>query len=99
MSDPKADMVPAKRKFFEIGIAKALPATREFMLDFMARYAAEMSKTFFQSLKSPTAITHDWSALFVFFSVWQSLGNLEVIGNTGNMSSEKAALSQPSQAH
>jgi len=44
MSDPKSDMVPAKKKLFETGIAKALPATREFMLDFMARYAAEMSK-------------------------------------------------------
>ena len=45
MSDPKSDMVPAKKKLFEIGIAKALPATREFMLDFVARYAAELSQS------------------------------------------------------
>jgi hypothetical protein len=30
MSDPKSDMVPAEKKLFEIGIAKAVPATREF---------------------------------------------------------------------
>jgi|ERR1035438_3660403 hypothetical protein len=50
--------------------------------------------------KSPTAITHDWSALFVLSSVWQSLSNLEVVGNTGNMSSEKAGVggSTPSLA-
>ena len=40
--------------------------------------------------KSPTMITHDWSALLVLSSVWQSLSNLEVVGNTGSMSSEKA---------
>jgi hypothetical protein len=44
MSDPKADMAPAKKKLFEIGIAKALPATREFFLDFMAKLGAEMLK-------------------------------------------------------
>jgi hypothetical protein len=27
MSDPKSDLAPAKKKLFEIGIAKALPAT------------------------------------------------------------------------
>ena len=42
MSDPKSDMAPAKKKLFEIGIAKALPATREFFLDFMAKLGAEM---------------------------------------------------------
>jgi hypothetical protein len=44
MSDPKSDMVPAKRKLFEFGLAKAAAATREFMLDFMAKYAVEASK-------------------------------------------------------
>jgi hypothetical protein len=50
--------------------------------------------------KSPTAITHDFSALFVLSSVWQSPSSLEVIGNTGNMSSEKAGVggSTPSLA-
>jgi hypothetical protein len=40
--------------------------------------------------KSPTMITHDWSALLVLSSVWQSLSNLEVVGHTGNTSSFKA---------
>lgn len=44
MADPKSDMVPAKKKLFEIGIAKALPATREFFLDFMAKLGSEMLK-------------------------------------------------------
>lgn len=44
MSDPKSDMAPAKKKLFEIGIAKALPATREFFLDLMAKLGAEMVK-------------------------------------------------------
>jgi hypothetical protein len=44
MSDPKSDLAPAKRKLFEIGIAKALPATREFFLDLMAKLGAEMMK-------------------------------------------------------
>jgi len=45
MSDPKADLAPAKRKLFEIGIAKALPATREFFLDYLAKLSAEMMKS------------------------------------------------------
>jgi hypothetical protein len=44
MSDPTSDLVPAKKKLFEIGIAKALPATREFFLDLMAKIAAERLK-------------------------------------------------------
>lgn len=44
MSDPKSDLVPAKKKLFEIGIAKALPATREFFLDLMAKLGAEILK-------------------------------------------------------
>jgi hypothetical protein len=42
MSDPKSDLTPAKKKLFEIKIAKALPARREFFLDFMAKLAAEL---------------------------------------------------------
>ncbi len=44
MTDPKSDMVPAKKKLFEIGIAETLPATREFFLDLMAKLGAEMLK-------------------------------------------------------
>jgi hypothetical protein len=44
MSDPKSDLAPAKKKLFEIGIAKALPATREFFLDLLAKLGAEMLK-------------------------------------------------------
>jgi hypothetical protein len=44
MSDPKSDLAPAKKKLFEIGIAKALPATRELLLDFMAKLGAELMK-------------------------------------------------------
>jgi hypothetical protein len=44
MSSPASDLVPAKKKLIEFGLGKALPATREFVLDFMAKYAAEMSK-------------------------------------------------------
>lgn len=44
MTDPKSDLAPAKKKLFEIGIAKALPATREFFLDLMAKLGAEMLK-------------------------------------------------------
>jgi hypothetical protein len=42
MSAPKSDLAPAKKKLFEIGIAKALPATGEFFLDSLARLRAEM---------------------------------------------------------
>jgi hypothetical protein len=45
MSDPQSDLVPAKRKLFEISIEKALPATREFFLDLMAKLGAEMLKS------------------------------------------------------
>jgi len=44
MSDPKSDLVPAKRKLIDIKLAPALAATREFILDFLAKCAAEMSK-------------------------------------------------------
>jgi hypothetical protein len=44
MSDPKSDTAPAKKKLFEIGLGKAVPATREFFLDLMAKLGAEMLK-------------------------------------------------------
>jgi hypothetical protein len=44
MSDPKADLVPAKRKLIEIKLEKAGKVVREFVVDLIARYAAEMSK-------------------------------------------------------
>ena len=44
MSDPKSDMAPAKENLFEIGIAKALPLTRELLLDLIAKFGAEISK-------------------------------------------------------
>jgi hypothetical protein len=45
MSDPKSDTAPAKKRLFEIGVEKALPATREFFLDLMAKLGAEMLKS------------------------------------------------------
>jgi hypothetical protein len=44
MTDPKSDLAPAKKKLFEIGIVKALPATREFFLDLVAKLGAEVLK-------------------------------------------------------
>jgi hypothetical protein len=44
MTDPKSDLVPAKRKLIEIRLQSALAATREFILDFLAKFGAEMSK-------------------------------------------------------
>lgn len=44
ISDPGAELAPAKKKLFEAGIRKALPATREFFLDLMAKFGAEMMK-------------------------------------------------------
>lgn len=44
MSSPKADLAPAKRKLIEIGLGKAAQATKELVMEFMAKYAAEMSK-------------------------------------------------------
>jgi hypothetical protein len=44
MTDPTSDLALAKKKLFEIGIAKALPTTREFFLDLMAKLGAEMLK-------------------------------------------------------
>lgn len=44
MSDPKSDLAPAKKKLFELGLGKAAAATKDVLLDFVAKYAAEMSK-------------------------------------------------------
>lgn len=44
MSDPKSDLVPAKKKLIEINLGKAAAATKDFVTDLLAKYAAEMSK-------------------------------------------------------
>jgi hypothetical protein len=44
MSDPKSDLAPAKKRLIEINLGKAAAATREFVVDLMAKYFAEMSK-------------------------------------------------------
>jgi hypothetical protein len=40
MSDPKSDLAPAKKKLFDIGLAKATAATRDFFIEFGAKYLA-----------------------------------------------------------
>jgi hypothetical protein len=44
MSDPKADLVPAKKKLIEIKLEKAGKVARDVITDLIAKYAAEMSK-------------------------------------------------------
>jgi len=44
MSDPKADLVPAKKKLIEIKLGKATQYVRETILDLMAKTAAEFLK-------------------------------------------------------
>ena len=44
MSDPKSDLVPAKRKLIDINLGKAAAATREIFTDLVAKYLAEISK-------------------------------------------------------
>jgi hypothetical protein len=44
MSDPKSDLVPARRKLIDIKLGGAVAATREFILDFLAKFSAEMSR-------------------------------------------------------
>ncbi len=44
MSDPKADLVPAKRKLIDIDLKKAAAVTRDVLTDFLAKYFAELSK-------------------------------------------------------
>lgn len=44
MSNPKADLAPAKSKLIAIKIQKAAQPIRDFVTDILAKYAAEMSK-------------------------------------------------------
>jgi hypothetical protein len=44
MSDPKADLVPAKRKLIDIKLGKATGYVRETILDLIAKTIAEISK-------------------------------------------------------
>jgi hypothetical protein len=44
MSNPKADLVPAKSKLISIKIQKAAEPIKDFVTDLLAKYAAEMSK-------------------------------------------------------
>jgi hypothetical protein len=44
MSDPKSDLVPAKKKLIEISLARAAAATRETLLDLLAKITAELLK-------------------------------------------------------
>lgn len=44
MSDPKADLAPAKRRLIDIGLGKAAKMTRDAVMEFVVKYAAEMSK-------------------------------------------------------
>jgi hypothetical protein len=45
MSDPKSDLVPAKKKLIDINLSKATAPIREAVLDLLAKYFAEMSKS------------------------------------------------------
>lgn len=44
MSDPKSDLVPAKKKLIDINLAKAAAVTREAVTDLLVKYLAEISK-------------------------------------------------------
>ena len=44
MSNPKADLTPAKSKLISIKIQKAAEPIKDFITDLLAKYAAEMSK-------------------------------------------------------
>jgi hypothetical protein len=44
MSDPKSDLVPSKKKLIEISLAGAAAATRETLLDLLAKITAELLK-------------------------------------------------------
>ena len=44
ISDPKSDLVPAKRKLIEINLAKAASVTREFVLDLLAKIVVETER-------------------------------------------------------
>jgi hypothetical protein len=42
MSDPKADLVPEKKKLISIYLEKATAPTREFVIDLLARMGVQM---------------------------------------------------------
>lgn len=44
MSDPKADLVPARRKLIEIRLGKATEYVKNTILDLIAKTAAELLK-------------------------------------------------------
>jgi hypothetical protein len=44
ISDPKSDLVPAKRKLIEINLEKAARVTREFVLDLLAKIVVETER-------------------------------------------------------
>jgi hypothetical protein len=44
ISDPRSDLVPAKRKLIEINLEKAARVTREFVLDLLAKVVVEAQK-------------------------------------------------------
>jgi hypothetical protein len=44
MSDPKADLVPAKRKLIEIKLGQATPYVKEIILEWTAKFFAEIAK-------------------------------------------------------
>ena len=44
MSDPKSGLAPAKRTLIDIKLGKAVAATREFIIDLIAKYTVQMSK-------------------------------------------------------
>jgi hypothetical protein len=44
MSDPMGELAPAKKKLIDIILEKALPATKEFILDLTAKTMAEMAR-------------------------------------------------------
>jgi hypothetical protein len=45
MSNPKADLAPAKSKLISIKVQKAAEPIKDFIADVLAKYAAEMSKS------------------------------------------------------
>jgi hypothetical protein len=44
MSNPKSDLVPAKKKLIEFNLGKAAVATKDLVMEFLVKYVAEMSK-------------------------------------------------------
>jgi hypothetical protein len=50
MSNPKADLAPAKSKLIAIEILKAAQPIQEFVTDLLAKNAAEMSKQIYRTI-------------------------------------------------